>query len=173
MFQCHLWLHIGPLQLHFQLRKRKIVGQTEIWRVRGTVKFFARTTRRSCCSAINTCDTNRARSFHFFQIIRQCGERWFSISRTLQYYPITSTLVVLQNSCHPSDVFVVPSLQFQSAASIDFSPAANQLRHRNTIARGADESLNAFTNVSHISTAYIPLHNKILSWHVVQNFFLW
>ncbi len=36
----------------------------------------------------------------------ECGERWFWYPRTLLYHPTTSTMAVLQNSCHLSNIFV-------------------------------------------------------------------
>ncbi len=75
----------------------------------------------------------------------------------------TSVMVVLQNSCYPSVVFmmfsfifIVPGLPLYSMSSIDSSPAANRLCHRNTVTRNVDESSNAFTNISHIFGALNP-----------------
>ncbi len=85
----------------------------------------------------------------------ECGERWFLVFHTLHYYPTTSTAVILQNSCHPSDVFV-HFCCCRRSSSVDFSPATNQLCHRNTIAHNTDESPNAFTNISHVFAAVNP-----------------
>ncbi len=70
-----------PLQLHFQLQKRKIVGRTQIRRVRAVVKSFVGT---MCCSHCSL-------STHAVQIVHtvfvfsnhqsECGERWFFVSQ--------------------------------------------------------------------------------------------
>ncbi len=86
----------------------------------------------------------------------ECGERWFSVFHTLHYHSTTSAAVILQNSCHPSNVFVrftCSSLPLCSASSIDSSSAANRLYHRNTVVHGTDKSPNTFTNISHIFIA--------------------
>ncbi len=98
---------LGPLQLHFQFRKRKIVGWTQIRRVWGMVKSFAWTTLCSRCFAVNACGRNCTHSFHFFQIITQNAVNdgfWYTC--THRYHPSTSTVVVLLNSCQMSDIFI-------------------------------------------------------------------
>ncbi len=110
MFQCCLWLHIHSLQLHFQLQKRKIVERTQIRRGRGMVKSFAWTTRCSRCSAVNTCGTNRAHSFCFF---KSSDRMQWTMVFGIPYSLLTS--VVLQNSYHPSNVFISFRCSWHSA----------------------------------------------------------
>ncbi len=95
-----------PLQLYFQLWKNKIVGWTQIKRVRGWLSL-SRTQQTAYIVLL---------SIHMAQIVHtvfvfsnhqtECGERWFSVSHTHGYHPTTSKVIVLPNSCHPSDVFV-------------------------------------------------------------------
>ncbi len=157
MFECRSWLHISPPSTPFSISKtqnsRVDSNQESTW----MVKSSAWTTHCSHCSAVNACGTNHAQNFVFSNHRTECGERWFSVSRTLRYHPITSTAVVLQNSYHPSgDVFVVPSLPLLFASSIDSSPTANRLCHQNTVTRDTGESPNTFTNISHIFAAVNP-----------------
>ncbi len=111
-------------QFHFQLWKCKIVRRTQIRRVRGMVKSFAWATRCSPCSAVNPCGTNRVYSSHFFKSSDICGERRFLVSHTLHHHPTTSTVVVLQNSCHPSNVI---SCFYCSGPSTPLCVVFNQL----------------------------------------------
>ncbi len=100
-----------------------MVVRTQLRRIRGMVKSFARTTRCSLCSVVITNPTQ----FLFFQIIRQnVANDGFWYTHTLWYLPTANMVVVLQNSWHPSDVFIVPSLPLCSASSIDSSPVANR-----------------------------------------------
>ncbi len=145
-----------PLQLHFQLQQCKIVLRNQIRRVRWIVKPFAWTTRCSHCSAINTCGTNRVHSFRFFKSSDRIWRTMVFSTRTLLYYPTTSTVVVFQNSCHPSDVFIHFHYPFPSAPLCVF----NRLFTRRKLAvplkyltRDTDESPNAFTNIFHIFAA--------------------
>ncbi len=114
-----------PLQLHFLLWKRKIVGWTQIRKVPGMVKYFAWTVCCSRCSAVNACGTNRAHSFRFFKSSdRMQRTMVFGIVQLAwQSFKTPATRAMC-------DVFVVPSLLLCSASSIDSSPAANCLYHR-------------------------------------------
>ncbi len=104
----------------------------------------------------------------------ECGEQWFLVYHTFHYHLTTSTAVVLQNSCHPNDVFVVPSPPLHSASSIIISLAANRLCHRNTIARGTDKSPNAFINISHVFAALNPaLQQNFNAARCSKIIFLW
>ncbi len=75
------------LQLHFQLRKCKIVGGLKSGEYAGMVKSFAWATGCSHCSAVNTCGTNRAHSFHFFKSSDRM--RWTMVFGI----PILSTII--------------------------------------------------------------------------------
>ncbi len=105
-----------PLQLHFQLQKRQVVGQTQIKRVWGWLSIW----HEQCAVPIVLLSTHAAQIMHTVFLFSnhqiECGEWWFLVSCTLHYHPTISTVVILQNSCHPSD-----------ASSIDFSSAANRL----------------------------------------------
>ncbi len=110
-----------PLQLHFQLRKRKIVGWTQIRRVRPMVKSFVGTMCCSRCSAVNACGTNCAYSFRIFIIGQNAVNNCFWYPSTLCYHPTTSVEVVFQNSCHTSNVFVCFCCSHLSAPLCIFS----------------------------------------------------
>ncbi len=157
MFECRLWMYIIPLQLHFQLRKCKIVGRTQIRRVRGIVKSFTQTTHCSHCSTVNACGTNRAHSFHF---VNSSDRMWWMVvfgiplltAIILQlaqrsFFKTATTWVVF------SFVYIIRGLPLRSASSFNSSPAANRLCHQNTIAQNTEASLNPFTNISHIFAA--------------------
>ncbi len=98
--------------------------------------------------------------FLFFQIIRQNGMNdGFQYPRTLRYHPTTSTVIALQNSCLPSNVFVCFHCSRSSAPFCVFNrlfirhkPAC----HRNIVARHTDESSNPFTNIFFVFTAINP-----------------
>ncbi len=148
-----------PLQLHFQLRKRKIFMRTQIRRVRGMVKSFAWTTRCSHCSAVNAFGTNRTHSFHFFKSSDRM--QWTMV------FGILYSLLLFYNwhggrpseQLHQSVVFVhfhCSGFPLHSVSSTNFSPAANWACHRNTVAHDTDESPNTFTSISHIFAAVNP-----------------
>ncbi len=131
----------------------------------------------SHCSTVSACGTNRAQ-FSFFSNRQSVVNDGFEYSHTLCYHPTISTAVVLQNSCHPSNVFVNfrcswPGLLLHSTSLIDPSPAANHLCHRNTVANDMDESPNAFTNIFHIFAAVNPALQQNFIAALVQNYFPW
>ncbi len=149
-----------PLQLHFQIRKPKIVGRTHIRRIQGWLILL----REQHAVPIVLLPTHVAQIVHtvfiFFKSSDRMWERWFLVSRTLR--------IILQLARRPSFktaatrsmssfVFVVPSLPLHSVSSINSSPTANWLYHRNTIAHNMDESPNAFTNISHIFAVVNPV----------------
>ncbi len=121
------------------------------------VKSFECAKLCSHCSAVNTCGTNRAHSFHFFQIFRQNVVNdgfWYLVLCAVILQPArqssfktTATRVMFLS------IFVVPGLPLCSVSSVDSSPATNQLCHRKTVACDTDESPNASTNISHIFAA--------------------
>ncbi len=111
--------------------------------------------------------------FLFFQIIRQNavndsdGFQYLVFSAIILQLARWSSYNTAATWAMFSFVFVVPSLLLHSASSIDYSPTANQLFHRNTVthdwlfqwntvAHDADESLNAFTNISQVFAAVNP-----------------
>ncbi len=102
------------LHLHFQLWKCKVVGWTQIWRVRGMVNSFAKTKRGSHCSVVNAWGTNRAHSFYFFQIIRQNAVNdgfWYPVlSHIILKLAWWSSFKTAATRATFSFVFIVPGL---------------------------------------------------------------
>ncbi len=107
--------------------------------------------------------------FSFFQIIRQNmvndGFRYPILSAIILQLAWGSSFKAAATQAMLTFVFAVPGLPLCSASSIDSSPTANRLCsassihsspttnrlcHRNTVARDTCESLNAFTNISHV-----------------------
>ncbi len=111
--------------------------------------------REQCAIPIVLLSTH-GHSSYFFKSTDNAMNDGFQYPCTLHYHPTTSTTVILQNSYHPSDVFIVPSFPLHSAFSINFSPTVNWLRHQNTVARDTDESPNASTNIAHIFATVNP-----------------
>ncbi len=78
----------------------------------------------------------------------------FGITVFSSITPTTSTAVIFQNDCHLSDIFVCFCCFRPSALALHLQstphPPQTMLCHRNTVASYMNESLNAFTNISHI-----------------------
>ncbi len=95
-----------PLQLYFQIRKRKIVERAQIRRVRGMLSLL----HEQHAVPIVLLSIHATQIMHtvfvFSNYQTECRERWFLVSRTLRYHPTTSATVFPQNSRHLSDVFV-------------------------------------------------------------------
>ncbi len=94
-----------PLQFHFQFQKHKIVRRTQISRVWGWLSLLYEQ-RAVPVVLLSTNAAQIVHSFHFFKSSDRM--RWtmvFGIPYS-PYHPIASTVVVLQNSYHLSDVFV-------------------------------------------------------------------
>ncbi len=116
MFECLLWLHISPPLTPFltseMQNSRADSNQASKW---GWLSLLReqRIPHKSCTQ------------FSFFQIRQNAVNGGFWYPRNLPYHPTTSMAVVLQNSCHPSDIFVVPGLPLltRSASSTDSLPS--------------------------------------------------
>ncbi len=85
-----------------------------------------------------------------------------------------STLVVLQNSRHPSDVLIHFRCSKPPAPLWVFNwllITANWLCYQNTVARDTGESPNSFTNISYIFTAVNPtLQQNLIAAHCSKFF---
>ncbi len=113
--------------------------------------------------------------FLFFQIIRQNavndGFRYPVLSAIILQLVRRLSFKTTATQAMFLLVFVVPGLPLHSTSSIDSSPAADRLCYKNTVACDADESPNAFTNISHIFAAANPaLQQNFIAAHCSKLF---
>ncbi len=147
LFECHLWLHIGPLSTPFlEIQNshadsnQESTGDAHVFCAKNALfpLFCCQHMRHESCTQFSFFLNHQTECTIILQLAL-----WSS-------FKTAATRVMF------SFVFVVLSLPLHSASSINSSTTTNWLCHQNSVPRNTDESPNAFTNISQVFTDVNP-----------------